>query len=157
WALVQRVMARSAVCTSPPHHRGASVIGPLLFAIYTTSLCPIIHSHGFSYHCYADDTQLLLSFPPEATTVSARISHCLADIFTCMKNHHLQLILAKTELMVFPTKQVIHHNININIDSLFLVQSKTARNLWVIIDDQLTFTAHIASVSRSCRFAYSTS
>src|SRR4029434_1771414 len=40
-------------------------------------------------------------------------------------------------------KQVIHHNININIDSLSLVPSKTARNLGVIIDDQLTFTAHI--------------
>ena len=48
------------------------------------------------------------------------------------------------ELMVFPAKQVIHHNININIDSLSLVPSKTARNLGVIIDDQLTFTAHIA-------------
>src|SRR4029434_7209838 len=60
---------------------------------------------------------------------------------------------AKTELMVFPAKQVIHHNTNINIDSLSLVPSKTARNLGVIIDDQLTFTAHIASVSRSCRFA----
>src|SRR4029434_3881593 len=34
-----------------------------------------------------------------------------------------------------------------------LVPSKTARNLGVIIDDQLTFTDHIASVSRSCRFA----
>src|SRR4029434_2675996 len=61
-----------------------------------------------------------------------------------MKNHHLQLNLAKTELMVFPAKQVIHHNININIDSLSL----SARNLGVIIDDQLTFTDHIASVSR---------
>src|SRR4029434_11222491 len=28
-----------------------------------------------------------------------------------------------------------------------------ARNLWVIIDDQLTFTAHDASVSRSYRYA----
>src|SRR4029434_8765560 len=36
---------------------------------------------------------------------------------------------------------------------LSLAPSKTARNLGVIIDDQLTFTAHIASVSRSCRFA----
>src|SRR4029434_9007729 len=46
-----------------------------------------------------------------------------------------------------------HHNLSIHIDSLSLVPSKTARNLGVIIDDQLTFTAHIASVSRSCRFA----
>src|SRR4029434_11077133 len=34
-----------------------------------------------------------------------------------------------------------------------LAPSKTARNLGVIIDDQLTFAAHIASVSRSCCFA----
>ena len=68
-----------------------------------------------------------------------------------MKNHHLQLNLAKTELMVFPAKQVFHHNSN--IASLSIVTSKTARNLGVIIDDQLTFTAHIAAVSRSCRFA----
>src|SRR4029434_6650310 len=61
---------------------------------------------------YADDTQLFLSFPPEDTTVSARISDCHADISTWMKNHHLQLNLAKTELMVFPAKQAIHHNIS---------------------------------------------
>src|SRR4029434_4930114 len=109
--------------------------------------------HGFSYHCYADDTQLFLSFPPEDTTVSARISDCLADISTWMKNHHLTLNLGRTEVMVFSAKQVITHNIKINTVSLSLAPSKTARNLGVIIDDQLTFTAHIASVSRSCRFA----
>ena len=73
------------------------------------------------------------------------------------KNHHLQLNLAKTELLVFSAKQAIHRNIDIKIDSLSLVLSKTARNLGVIIDDQLTFTDHIAFVSRSCHLGYSKS
>ncbi len=59
---------------------------------------PIKQAHGFSFHCYADDTQLYLSFRPDDPTVAPRISGCLADISAWMKEHHLQLNLAKTGL-----------------------------------------------------------
>ncbi len=70
-----------------------------------------------------------------------------------MKDHHLQLNLAKTELLVVPSSLSFHHNFTFQLGSSNITPSKTARNLGVVIDDKLNFSDHITKTARSCRFA----
>ncbi len=70
-----------------------------------------------------------------------------------MMDHHLQLNLAKTELLVVSANPSLHHNFSIQLGSSTITPSRTARNLGVVIDDQLSFTDHIATTAQSCRFA----
>ncbi len=70
-----------------------------------------------------------------------------------MKEHHLQLNLAKNELLVLPATPTLQHDFTIQLGSSTITPSASVRNLGVIFDDQLTFKEHIAKTARSCRFA----
>ncbi len=85
--------------------------------------------------------------------IAAHISACLTDMSCWMKDHHLQLNLAKTELLVVSANPSFHHNFTFQLGTSTIAPSKKARNLGVVIDGQLTFSEHFAKSTRSCRFA----
>ena len=74
------------------------------------------------------------------------------DISEWMATHHLKLNLDKTELVFLPGKGCPHRDLSITIENTVVSPTQSARNLGVILDDQLSFTANIAAITRSCRF-----
>ena len=81
-----------------------SVLGPILFIMYTQPLHSLILTHSVLDQSFADDTQIYTSCKPrQATETIQNLQSCISDIKDWMTDHRLKLNDDKTEALLFHT------------------------------------------------------
>ena len=133
-----------------------SCLGPLMFMLYTSKLFEIIKYHLPMIHCYADDSQVYISFSTNdrAEQISVRnMEDCIRDIRFWMLNNDLKLNDDKTEFLIIGTSQQLEKldNISIRVGDSDIHPVPIARNLGSWFDSRLSMATHITKI---CTFLF---
>ena len=141
----------SSIFTGIPQ---GSVLGPLLFSLYTSPVSQIFTKASISYHLYADDTQIYISFSPNQSRDSlSLLSSTLDEVYAWLTSNRLSVNPSKTEFLIIgnPQQRNKIQSSSIVFCGNVISPSESARNLGVTFDSNLSLTKHISSI---CKSAY---
>ena len=135
-----------------------SILGPILFILYTKHLQHIATKYGLNIELYADDTQLYISFKHfDQHHCTDNISACLHEIKHWVCHKFLKLNEGKTKFLVLAKPSV--QNSQTRSDQLILSTINTSitevdwddlgseiKSLGVRLDENLNMSKHISYI-----------
>ena len=132
-----------------------SVLGPILYLLYTSPLGAILRRHGVGFHIYADDTQLYLSMKTtkveDVVSARIRVEVCLRELNQWMLLSNVRLN-NKTELLVLHAKHRPKQPLDsITVGDATVEPTSSARNIGAAFEDTMSFEEH---VNELCRTAF---
>ena len=147
-------------CSAPaPLQSGVpqgSVLGPVLFTVYTSSLAKLLDSFAVNYHFYADDTSLYVSFEP--SDIDANIDameRCIDAVKTWMSAKQLKMNDSKSEFIVIATKSLFRQipvSSALKVGNVVLDPSNAVKSLGVVLDKYLSMNEHVSNVCKACYY-----
>ena len=130
-----------------------SVLGPILFTIYTVPVGDIARRHGLGHHFYADDSQLYLAFKPGADLDNQLevLETCIRDIRQWMAANLLKLNDDKTEVLLLGSPHNLKKldKIAVCVGSSKVPSSFSVNNLGSVFDCNLDMDKFITKKCQS--------
>ena len=123
-----------------------SVLGPLLFSLYTGDLGRIAMKYKLGHYQYADGTQIYGYCNKEGTEeLQMRVSECVDEIAAWMGANCLKLNREKTEVIRFSCRNLKNiQNYSVRVLESNIFPSKSVRNLGISMDRDLTTSTQIS-------------
>ena len=135
-----------------------SVLGPLLFLVYSLPVGGILFGHNIMSHGYADDTQMYCYFnsrdPTSLQSALRSIECCLDELGQWMVVNKLKLNAQKTEFIIFTPVHlrplVDQLQPVLRFGDALISPSSVAQNLGVLFDSGSTMLRTLAAPCRVC-------
>ena len=132
-----------------------SVLGPLLFLLYTANIPVIASEHSLGIHCYADDGQLyVFGKAGDADQHVRKVTACIGVIDAWLSSNRLKLNSDKTQFIWLGSRQQL---LKVGIESVTLLGGtvifhSSVNDIGVTIDGPLTMRDHVQKICRSSSF-----
>ena len=129
-----------------------SVLGSILFLLYTQPLAQIINRHSVFHSEFAHDSQLYDSVPSEQLDfLLSNMQSCVDDVKLWMTQNKLQLNEGKTEALLIDPQNSPNFPFSIKVGQNDICFSRSVQNLCAIFDDKLPMKKQ---VGKTCQSAY---
>ena len=135
-----------------------SLLGPILFILYTKELKRIARHFGLDIQLYVDDSQLYIAFdvldPVDKSEKLNLIQECLKAIKQWMINHFMKLNDGKTEFILVGKNMYLSqcNEITLDFDGITIKQSDfkndTGKSLGVKLDSNLSMERQVKEVRK---------
>ena len=132
-----------------------SVLGPLLYIIYTSDIASFLASQTMLGQLYADEVQAYQHcLASDALMTLSAMSQTMEALGSWMSYNRLRLNPHKTQFIWLWTRQQLAKLDMVALTSAFppFTFSSTVRNLGVTLDKELILAPHINSLCRACYY-----